>query len=81
MSGTVVYSQEFGAFLVLALMMALFLCFTVGMLIYHTYLILSGTTTYEMSKGHRLPYMKGLADNPFSEGVVRNCWGVCCHRK
>eukprot|EP00747_Dinoflagellata_sp_TGD_P044787 gnl/TRDRNA2_/TRDRNA2_143467_c0_seq1.p1 gnl/TRDRNA2_/TRDRNA2_143467_c0~~gnl/TRDRNA2_/TRDRNA2_143467_c0_seq1.p1 ORF type:complete len:477 (-),score=67.62 gnl/TRDRNA2_/TRDRNA2_143467_c0_seq1:52-1482(-) len=42
--------------------------FTVGLCLYHTYLILTNQTTYEQIKG---VYNKG--SHPFHRGILRNC--------
>lgn len=44
------YGQEYGAYMVIFVIMFLFLLFSGGMLIFHTYLIFVGVTTYELLK-------------------------------
>jgi hypothetical protein len=44
------YGKEYGAFMVLFVIMFLFLLFSGGMLVFHSYLIVVGVTTHEMFK-------------------------------
>lgn len=49
--------------------------FTVGLCMYHNYLICTNQTTYEQIKG---VYSNG--NNPFHRGIVGNCGDVLCSR-
>lgn len=47
----------------------------VGLLfLYHSYLMLTGQTTWEQASRHRIQYLKELPEmsNPFNEGVICN---------
>jgi hypothetical protein len=62
---------------------AFFMLFVGGLLIYHTYLVLTNQTTYEASYRDRVPYLKDVPEHvrPFSRGVVRNLHSFCvCKR-
>ena len=64
------------AVVVLCLALVLATGLLVGVLFaYHTYLMLSGSTTWEQASHHRIPYLKDLTDvsNPFDQGC---CWNV-----
>merc|ERR1712039_323083 len=47
--------------------------FTVGLCMYHNYLICTNQTTYEQIKG---VYSSG--NNPFHRGIVGNCQDILC---
>lgn len=49
--------------------------FTVGLCMYHSYLICTNQTTYEQIKG-----VYSVNGNPFNKGVVGNCRGILCTR-
>lgn len=58
--------------------------FTVfGLLGFHTYLMVKGTTTWECVSRERITYLKYLDDdyNPFSQGVFKNVYFFLCQMK
>ncbi|CAG5119779.1 unnamed protein product, partial [Candidula unifasciata] len=60
------------------------LCFggliVVGLLGFHSYLMLKGLTTWEAASRERITYLKYLDEdyNPFNEGVCRNLYQFLC---
>merc|ERR1719352_328027 len=50
--------------------------FTVGLCMYHTYLIFTNQTTYEQIKGT----YSSSANNPFTRGILGNCQDILCSR-
>ncbi|KAJ6996956.1 hypothetical protein NC653_013520 [Populus alba x Populus x berolinensis] len=58
------------------------LIFLLLLLIFHSYLILTNQTTYELIRRRRIPYLRGIPERvyPFSEGVCRNLYKFCCAR-
>ncbi|KAK1324251.1 putative S-acyltransferase [Acorus calamus] len=62
----------------------LFLCliFLLLLLIFHGYLILTNQTTYELIRRRRILYLREIPErvHPFSKGVCRNLYDVCCSR-
>ncbi|XP_052308800.1 protein S-acyltransferase 10 isoform X7 [Populus trichocarpa] len=56
--------------------------FLLLLLIFHSYLILTNQTTYELIRRRRIPYLRGIPERvyPFSEGVCRNLYKFCCAR-
>mmetsp|Transcript_44018 Transcript_44018/g.111429 ORF Transcript_44018/g.111429 Transcript_44018/m.111429 type:complete len:372 (+) Transcript_44018:111-1226(+) len=58
----------------LAIYCTLLVWFTVGLCIYHTYLMCTNQTTYEQIKG---VYSSGI-QNPFNRGFSSNGWDVLC---
>lgn len=56
--------------------------FLLLLLIFHSYLILTNQTTYELIRRRRIPYLRGIPERvyPFSEGVCRNLYKYCCAR-
>ncbi|CAD8080671.1 unnamed protein product [Paramecium primaurelia] len=69
------YGQEYGAFIVIFVIMFLFLMFAGGMLIFHTYLIIAGITTYELLKKHQ--YKKSSTNSLGS--ILQNIKSTFCH--
>ena len=52
----------------------------VGLLGFHTFLMLRGMTTWEAASRERITYLKYLDEdyNPFNEGVCRNTYYFLC---
>ena len=50
------------------------------LLAFHSFLVFSGTTTWEMASRFRITYLKDLDPpiNPFDEGCLRNTTHVFC---
>lgn len=55
----------------------------VGLLIFHTYLMFTGQTTWEAASRERITYLKYLDDqyHPFDEGVFKNIFNFLCYYK
>ncbi|KAF3440375.1 hypothetical protein FNV43_RR18659 [Rhamnella rubrinervis] len=66
--------------LLVALMISLL--FLLLLLLFHSYLILTNQTTFELVRRRRIPYLRGIPDRvyPFSKGVCRNLYNFCCAR-
>jgi palmitoyltransferase len=62
-------------------LVGLFIFFTGGLLLYHTYLILSGQTTWEHSRRDVISYLKIYKTGvlPFYEGILGNIKRVFWH--
>ena len=56
------------------------LCFLLLLLLFHSYLMLTNQTTYELVRRKRIPYLRGIPESshPFSKGVCRNVYNFCC---
>lgn len=54
---------------------------TIMLLVYHTYLMLTGQTTWEQVSRHRIMYLKDLEvlTNPFDEGCCKNLSVFLCN--
>ena len=59
----------------------MFIAFAGGLLGYHTFLILSGQTTWEHAKRKNIDYLKiyGKGLSPFDKGVCENMREVLMH--
>ncbi|KAL9245590.1 hypothetical protein vseg_019223 [Gypsophila vaccaria] len=68
--------------IVLLLTSSISLVFLVLLLIFHSYLVLTNQTTYELVRRRRIPYMRGIPERvyPFSKGICRNMYNFCCSR-
>jgi hypothetical protein len=67
--------QEEPISVALAIYSAAIVWFTVGLCLYHSYLILTNQTTYEAIKG-----VYSMGNNPFSRGFLGNCQDILCSR-
>ncbi|EEF39370.1 protein S-acyltransferase 10 isoform X3 [Ricinus communis] len=56
--------------------------FLLLLLLFHSYLILTNQTTYELVRRRRIPYLRGIPERvyPFSKGACRNLYEFCCVR-
>lgn len=54
-----------------------------GLLAFHSYLMVRGTTTWESVSRERITYLKHLKDeyNPFDEGIFKNMYHFLCMLK
>ena len=54
----------------------------VGLLVFHTYLMTNGLTTWEAASRERITYLKYLDDeyNPFDQGCCKNIYYFMCVR-
>jgi len=55
-------------------------CFLVTLLLFHSFLILTNQTTWEMTRRKRIPYLRELPErvHPFSRGLKANVYSFCC---
>ncbi|KAL1536880.1 protein S-acyltransferase [Salvia divinorum] len=58
------------------------LIFLMLLLLFHSYLIMTNQTTYELVRRRRIAYLRGIPERvyPFNEGVCRNLYLFCCAR-
>ncbi|KAF9682129.1 hypothetical protein SADUNF_Sadunf05G0076100 [Salix dunnii] len=68
--------------ILLLVILSVALIFLLLLLIFHSYLILTNQTTYELIRRRRIPYLRGIPERvyPFSKGVCRNLYNFCCAR-
>ncbi|KAL3525211.1 hypothetical protein ACH5RR_013583 [Cinchona calisaya] len=70
--------------IMILLLAALFvsIVFLVLLLLFHSYLIMTNQTTYELVRRRRIPYLRGIPERvyPFSKGVCRNLYNFCFAR-
>ncbi|KAG7560456.1 Palmitoyltransferase DHHC domain [Arabidopsis thaliana x Arabidopsis arenosa] len=66
--------------ILLLVILAISLIFVMLLLIFHSYLILTNQSTYELVRRRRIPYMRNIPErvHPFSRGIRRNLYNVCC---
>ncbi|CAM8956348.1 unnamed protein product [Rhodiola kirilowii] len=58
------------------------LIFVLLLLLFHSYLILTNQTTYELVRRRRIPYLREIPErvHPFSNGICSNIYNFCCAR-
>lgn len=68
--------------ILLLVTLSICLIFLLLLLLFHSYLILTNQTTYELVRRRRIPYLRGIPERvyPFSNGVCRNLYNFCCDR-
>ncbi|KAH0463071.1 hypothetical protein IEQ34_007653 [Dendrobium chrysotoxum] len=68
--------------IVVVLLIGLSLCFIflLLLLLFHTFLVLTNQTTYELVRRRRIPYLRGIPERvrPFSKGICWNLYNFCC---
>ncbi|XP_020579061.1 protein S-acyltransferase 10 [Phalaenopsis equestris] len=68
--------------IVVILLTGLSLCFIflLLLLLFHTFLVLTNQTTYELVRRRRIFYLRGIPERvrPFSRGICRNLYNFCC---
>ncbi|CAI0392748.1 unnamed protein product [Linum tenue] len=66
--------------ILLVITLSIFLLFLLLLLLFHSYLILTNQTTFELVRRRRIPYLRGIPERvyPFSKGVCSNLYGFCC---
>lgn len=62
--------------------LAISLIFLLLLLLFHSYLILTNETTYELIRRRRIPFLRDIPErvHPFSKGICRNIYNFCCAR-
>ncbi|XP_010550494.1 PREDICTED: protein S-acyltransferase 10 [Tarenaya hassleriana] len=69
--------------ILLLVILAISLIFVLLLLLFHSYLILTNQTTYELVRRRRIPYLRNIPErvHPFSRGIRTNLYNFCCgHR-
>ncbi|KAM5546926.1 protein S-acyltransferase 10 [Rosa sericea] len=68
--------------IVLLVTLSISLIFLLLLLLFHSYLILTNQTTYELVRRRRITYLRGIPERvyPFSKGACRNLYEFCCLR-
>ncbi|XP_042030083.1 protein S-acyltransferase 10-like isoform X2 [Salvia splendens] len=70
--------------ILILLLAALSICliFLMLLLLFHSFLIMTNQTTYELVRRRRIAYLRGIPERvyPFNEGVCRNLYLFCCAR-
>lgn len=58
------------------------LIFLLLLLVFHSYLVLTNQTTYELVRRRRITYLRDFPErvHPFSKGICRNLYNFCCVR-
>ncbi|KAF3600164.1 hypothetical protein F2Q69_00034820 [Brassica cretica] len=66
--------------ILLLVLLVISLIFVLLLLLFHSYLILTNQSTYELVRRKRIPYMRNMPErvHPFSRGIKRNLYNVCC---
>ncbi|KAL5557436.1 hypothetical protein UlMin_039672 [Ulmus minor] len=72
-----------GIMILLLIILSIAFLFLLLLLIFHSYLVLTNQTTFELVRRRRIPYLRGVAGrvHPFSEGVCKNLYNFCCVRE
>lgn len=68
------------AVIILLIALSCFLIFLVLLLLFHSYLVITNQTTYELIRRKRIPEFRNVPDkvNPYSKGCIRNIYSFCC---
>ncbi|KAG7968730.1 hypothetical protein I3843_08G169200 [Carya illinoinensis] len=68
--------------ILLLIALSIVLIFLMLLLLFHSYLILTNQTTYELVRRRRIPYLRSIPERvyPFSKGICKNLYGFCCVR-
>ncbi|XP_068343821.1 protein S-acyltransferase 10-like isoform X3 [Pyrus communis] len=68
--------------ILLLVTLSIIIIFLLLLLIFHSYLVLTNQTTYELVRRRRIPYLRGVPERvyPFSKGACRNLYEFCCVR-
>ncbi|KAF8099814.1 hypothetical protein N665_0237s0065 [Sinapis alba] len=66
--------------ILLLVVLAISMIFVLLLLLFHSYLILTNQSTYELVRRKRIPYMRNIPErvHPFSRGIKTNLYNVCC---
>lgn len=65
--------------IVLLITLSISMIFLALLLLFHSYIVLTNQTTYELVRRRRIGYMRGIPERvyPFSEGICRNIYNFC----
>ncbi|GLU19702.1 hypothetical protein SLE2022_359360 [Rubroshorea leprosula] len=68
--------------IMLLIFLLISLIFLLLLLLFHSYLVLTNQTTYELVRRRRVSYLSGIPERvyPFSKGVCMNLYNFCCVR-
>ncbi|XP_030535818.1 protein S-acyltransferase 10-like [Rhodamnia argentea] len=68
--------------ILLLIFLSISLIFLFLLLLFHSYIVLTNQTTYELVRRRRIPYLRGIPERvyPFSKGACRNLYYFCCAR-
>ncbi|XP_021274907.1 protein S-acyltransferase 10 [Herrania umbratica] len=68
--------------ILLLIALSISIIFLLLLLLFHSYLVLTNQTTYELVRRRRIPYLRGIPERvyPFSKGVCSNLYDFCCVR-
>ncbi|VVA09999.1 PREDICTED: S-acyltransferase [Prunus dulcis] len=66
--------------ILLLVTLSISIIFLLLLLLFHSYLVLTNQTTYELVRRRRIPYLRGVPERvyPFSKGACRNLYEFCC---
>lgn len=66
--------------ILLLIILSICIVFLLLLLLFHSYLILTNQTTYELVRRRRIPYLRSIPErvHPFSKGICRNIYNFCC---
>ncbi|XWS33923.1 hypothetical protein CRYUN_Cryun22dG0124700 [Craigia yunnanensis] len=65
--------------ILLLITLSISIIFLLLLLLFHSYLVLTNQTTYELVRRRRIPYLRGIPERvyPFSKGVCSNLYYFC----
>ncbi|KAL4366700.1 hypothetical protein GQ457_05G011980 [Hibiscus cannabinus] len=68
--------------ILLLIVLSISILFLLLLLLFHSYLVLTNQTTYELVRRRRISYLRQVPERvfPFSKGVCRNLYNFCCAR-
>ncbi|KAH7519848.1 hypothetical protein FEM48_Zijuj08G0080800 [Ziziphus jujuba var. spinosa] len=68
--------------ILLLVILSISLIFLLLLLLFHSYLVLTNQTTFELVRRRRIPYLRGIPERvyPFSKGICKNLYNFCCVR-
>ncbi|GMI86321.1 PROTEIN S-ACYL TRANSFERASE 10 [Hibiscus trionum] len=68
--------------ILLLIVLSISILFLLLLLLFHSYLVLTNQTTYELVRRRRISYLRRVPERvfPFSKGVCRNLYDFCCVR-
>ncbi|KAL8231715.1 hypothetical protein R6Q57_001493 [Mikania cordata] len=69
--------------IILLSLLSIALIFLLLLLLFHSYLVVTNQTTYELVRRRRIPYMRSIPERvyPFSKGACRNLYNFCFARR